>query len=448
MIKKMLPVLAILPMAIGALGYILAGEMFSNALYAAFALYFTNPISDAYNIFVEAARWTAPLVTATAILCVLQSVWDALRYRIKLLRKKDSVAVYSDSECHIEFSKDVSVIYPGDRFKSYARSHIMMFSSDEKNLQFYEEHKDELADGEVFIAIKDIECSFLNSLGNITVFDINATIAGMLWKEISLWNIGFSVYNIVIWGDNILTGNIISTGLQLNLFSRNQKVIYHVITDNANFKVRHSELRLMNNDEIHYHNKDDSNIWNLISEADIVIVPDVPDAEMMQTIVVKAGDSKVYYYSPHSGDLVSYFSQGSIIPFGRDDMVFTDDNIRRFKLFCKAVKLNEHYANLYNTERNWNALSGFLKGSNISAAAFGEVLFDLNSRISEEEQAELEHIRWCRFYFLNYYTFGIPKNGKKRDDKRRIHKDLVAYNELDQAEKLKDLDAIRITRDL
>ncbi|EIC94532.1 hypothetical protein HMPREF9970_0868, partial [Lachnoanaerobaculum saburreum F0468] len=73
---------------------------------------------------------------------------------------------------------------------------------------------------------------------------------------------------------------------------------------------------------------------------------------------------------------------------------------------------------------------------------------DLNSRISEEEQAELEHIRWCRFYFLNYYTFGIPKNGKNRDDKRRIHKDLVAYNELDQAEKLKDLDAIRITRDL
>lgn len=84
----MLPVLAILPMAIGVLGYMLAGEMFSNALYAAFALYFTNPISDAYNVFVEAARWTAPLVTATAILCVLQSVWDALRYRIKLLRKK------------------------------------------------------------------------------------------------------------------------------------------------------------------------------------------------------------------------------------------------------------------------------------------------------------------------------------------------------------------------
>lgn len=444
----MLPVLAILPMAIGALGYMLAGEMFSNALYAAFALYFTNPISDAYNVFVEAARWTAPLVTATAILCVLQSVWDALRYRIKLLRKKDSVAVYSDNECHIEFSKDVSVIYPRDRFKSYARSHIIMFSSDEKNLRFYEEHKDELADRKVFIAVKDIECSFLNSLGNITVFDINATIAGMLWKEISLWNIGFSVYNIVIWGDNILTENIISTGLQLNLFSRNQKVIYHVIADNANFKVRHSELRLMNNDEIHYYNKDDSNIWNLISEADIVIVPDVPDAETMQTIVVKAGDSKVYYYSPHSGDLISYFSQGSIIPFGRDDMVFTDDNIRRFKLFCKAVKLNEHYATLYDTERNWNALSGFLKGSNISASAFGEVLFDLNSRISEEEQAELEHIRWCRFYFLNYYTFGIPKNGKNRDDKRRIHKDLVAYNELDQAEKLKDLDAIRITRDL
>lgn len=440
--------LALVPLIIGTIGYILAGEMCSNALYAAFALYFTNPVSDAYNLYIEIARWTAPLITATAILCALQSVWDALRYRIALLGKKDSVAVYSDGEHRIRFNKNVSVIYPGEVFKRYADSHIIMFSTDEKNLQFYEKHKADLKDKKVYIGVKDIECSFLNSLGDISVFDINGAIARMLWKEISIWNMGASDYSIVIWGDSTLSGDIISTGLQLNLFSCNQRIRYHIVADSEIFYIRHSDLKLMNNDEIHYHRKADPDIWDQISQADIVIIPDVPDAEIMQTIVVKAKGSRIYYYSPHEGDMVSYFSNTNILPFGRDAVVFTDENIRKKGLTRKAIALNEHYAGIYGTEKNWNALTGFLKGSNISASDFGEVLSDLKSGISEEEQSELEHVRWCRFLYLNYYTFGVPDNGKNRDDAKRIHRDLIDYRELDPAERLKDLESIRFTKNL
>ena len=218
MVRKVLPVLAFVPLIIGTIGYLLAGEMFSDAIYAAFALYFINPVSDAYNLFVEIARWTAPLVTATAILRMIQSVWEALRCRIVLFGKKDSVAVYSDVDHRIGFNKNVSVIYPGETLKKYADSHVIMFSSDEKNLRFYEEHKADLKDKKVYIGVKDIECSFLDPLGDITVFDINGAIARMLWKEISVWNMGVSDYSIVIWGDNTLTRDIISTGLQLNIF--------------------------------------------------------------------------------------------------------------------------------------------------------------------------------------------------------------------------------------
>lgn len=440
--------LVLVPLIIGTIGYILAGEMYSNALYAAFALYFTNPISDTYNVFVEIARWTAPLVTATTILCALQSGWSTLRCRIALFGKKDSVAVYSDVDRHIRFNKKTGAIYPGENFKRYADSHIIMFSTDEKNLKFYEEHRTDMKSKKVYIGIKDIECSFLNSLGDITVFDINGAIARMLWKEISLWNLGASDYSIVIWGDSTLSGDIISTGLQLNLFSRNQRINYHVIADKEIFSIRHSELKLMNNDEIKYHRKTEPDIWERISQADIVIISDVPDAETMQTIVVKAKGARIYYYSPHEGDMVSYFSNGNILPFGRDAVVFTDENIRSRGLIRKAIALNEHYAGVYGTEKNWNALTGFLKGSNISASDFGEVLYDLDSRIGEEEQSELEHIRWCRYLYLNYYTFGVPENGNNRDDFRRIHKDLVGYSDLEPAEKEKDLESIRITKNL
>ena len=431
---------------LGTIGYIFSGERITNAIYAAFALYFTNPISDAYNVYIEIARWTAPLVTATAILCALQNVWESLRNRVVLFGKKDSVSVYSDMDCRIRFGKDVGVIYPGDKLKKYADEHIIMFSTDEMNLQFYEKHKKELAGKKVYIGVRDIECCFLNPLEDVTIFDINGAIARMLWKEISLWNKAKNKINIVVWGSNTLSGEILCTGLQMNLFSKKQKIKYCYVTDNRNFIIRHSELNLMNGDELSYLDYKNPQIWDAVSNADLIIVADVPDVETMQTLVVKAGETMIYYYSPLEGDMISHFTFGNVVPFGRNETVLTDENIRRGALIEKAQSLNTHYADQYGSEKDWNKLSGFLKGSNISAADFGEVLSVLNERIGEEEQAELEHIRWCRYMFLNYYTLGTPTNGKNRDDDKRIHKDLKGFSELDPKERVKDVEAIRITK--
>lgn len=444
--KKALTVLALVPLVLGTIGYIFSGERTTSAIYAAVALYFTSPISDAYNAYIEIARWTAPLVTATAILRALQNVWESLRNRVALFGKKNSVSVYSDMDSRICFGKDVSAIYPGDKLKKYAHEHIIMFSTDEMNLQFYEKHKKEFAGKKVYIGVRDIECCFLNPLEDVTVFDINGAIARMLWKEISLWNKEKNEFNIVVWGSNTLSGEIICTGLQMNLFSNKQKIKYCFVTDNSNFLIRHSELNLMNGDELSYLDYKNPEIWDAVSNADIIIVSDVVDVETMQTLVVKAGGSKIYYYSPVEGDAISHLSFGNVVAFGRNETVLTDENIRCGALIRKAKKLNEHYAKLYGSEKDWNALSGFLKGSNISASDFGEVLSMLNERIGEEEQAELEHIRWCRYMFLNYYTLWTPANGKNRDDDKRIHKDLIDFSELDPKERVKDVEAIRITK--
>lgn len=448
-IKKIIwPVIAVLPLVIGTIGYVKSGESFSDSLYGAVSLYGMNLTSDAYNVCIEIARWTAPLVTATAILAVIKSVWDAIKCRFSLLGKSDSVAVYSDVEHNIGFKKGTGVIYPGETFKKYVREHIIMFSSDQKNLQFFEEHKDELLGKKVYIGLSNLECSLLKPFSNVSIFDINSAIARILWKRISLWSKAESEVNVVIRGDSALTRAILSTGFQLNLFSCSQHVNYHVITDNAYLRTRLSDLRLMNDDEVHFYESSDPGIWSIISEGDIVIISDNIDIEALETIVVKAVNAEIYYYSPKDGDAGSYISYGNIIPFGRSETVYTDDNIRRKALVKKAIALNEHYANLYGSEKNWDLLSGFIKGSNISASDFGEVLSDLNDKISEEEQAELEHIRWCRYLLLNYYRYGVPENGKNRDDVKRIHKDLVKYSNLEPSERDKDKEAIRITRNL
>ena len=57
----------------------------------------------------------------------------------------------------------------------------------------------------------------------------------------------------------------------------------------------------------------------------------------------------------------------------------------------------------------WKKLDCFLKASNISAADYGTVIAKLSKKVSVEELAQLEHMRWCRFYYLNYWKSGIQR---------------------------------------
>ena len=443
--------LVIVPLIIGTVGYTFAGAMISDALYSSFALYFTNPISDAYNIYIEIARWTAPLVTATTILYVIKDAWKSINWRISVFNKKDSIAVYSDENCEISAEKNIRVIYPGERFKSYIDNHIILFSDDKKSLQFYKEHFDEkYKDKKVYIGIRDIESSFLQKDDNETknqknknvyFFDINMAISRIFWKNVALWNDKDKKipqdYNIIIYGDNNLTRSIIYTGLQLNLMSLKQNINYYIITENELLKLRYGEVQLMNNDKLIFCKKSDSNIWDIISNANLLIITEDIQAELLQTIIVKAEEADIHYYSSREADFVSYISCERLKIFGRRTEIFTDDNIRKKKLIEKAEKLNEAYAKKYNSEDDWESLPEFLKASNISASDFGEVLMVLNNKMDEDEMANLEHIRWCRFHFLNYYKYGIPDNNKNKDDKKKIHKYLVDYNELSEEKKLR-----------
>ena len=445
LLKKLIPLFGIIPLIVGAIGYAVSGEMITDALYASFALYFTNPISDAYNGFIEFARWTAPLVTATAILCVLQNVWKNICWRFAGL-SKDSVAVYSDEDIRIEFEKGTKAVFPGDEFKGYFKSQIILFSSDQKSLRFYEEHKKSLQNRRVYIGLRDLEQGLMRDAADVTLFDINTSIARLLWKNLCLWNADKENPDVVIYGNNTLSAELLCTGLQLNLFSKKQHIKYHLISDNHYFETKHPGILLMNDDEICYHEMNDQTKWHIIENADFVIVSEQIQTDLLQTIVVKAKQGTVYYYSPMEGDAGEYISFRKPIPFGRSIELFTDKNIRNQNLIQTAIALNEKYAKEYNGEREWNKLSGFLQCSNISAADFIEVLAALPQSMDDMELAELEHIRWCRFHYLNYWEKGDFTDGISKDNVRRLHKDLIPFGELGGEEKKKDLAVVEMAR--
>lgn len=445
-LKKWIPLLSVVPFIVGSAGYIIAGEGVTDSLYASFALYFVNPVSDGRNILIEFARWSAALVTTTVILFAVRTVWKNIGYWFRCLFK-ESVAVYSDSDIEIAFDKKVKVIYPGRECKHLAKSHIIMFKSDTDSLKFYEENKKLLEGRAVYIGLKEIEYGFMKDNPNVIFFDINGSLARKLWKSIGIWRRGKRTHKITIYGSSVLAGNVLSYGLLLNLYSDTQCISYHLVSDDRTYAVKHKEMETGNKDELHYYATDDDAVWDVIRTSDIVILAEEPSAELLQAVSVLCQEGEVYYYSPKSGDVGDYLDRKNIRSFGRERDIFSDENIRQEKLLEKAKQLNLRYAEAYGGEKDWNKLNGFLKWSNISSADFNEILGELiDANADLEMLSELEHIRWCRFHYLNYWKYGVPENGKSKDPKRRIHTCLVSYSKLGEDEKEKDREVVASAR--
>lgn len=74
-----------------------------------------------------------------------------------------------------------------------------------------------------------------------------------------------------------------------------------------------------------------------------------------------------------------------------------------------------------------------------------DVLRDLvyHRKYSIDELAELEHIRWCRFHFLHGWQYGIPSNGKNKDSVLKLHRCLLPFADLDEADQQKNRDIIQ-----
>ena len=88
-------------------------------------------------------------------------------------------------------------------------------------------------------------------------------------------------------------------------------------------------------------------------------------------------------------------------------------------------------------EDEWKKLSGFFMDSNVARADhfwIEQKLFEDGALSEDSETAwKLEHIRWCRFYFVNHWTYNEVRNNAKRQ-----HPMLVEYDKLPKSEKAKD----------
>lgn len=451
-----------LPLLIGACGfYFLEGETILDALFYALGFYVLNNTSVPPNVLVEVARWTAPLVTASGIILIFaelrQRIWNWFKYI-----KGGSVAVYGPEE---EVSRILAELgkkgIRGTDPCVHAERYILL-GSEEENFAFYQENQAMLEDKMVYM-----KCDSMNAWktgANLKLFHDEETAARLFWKQAGLHKEAKQKQyrlKIVFSGFGRLEQELLLWGLQDNIFDADQCIEYHIFGDGSRFQAVYHELKKIE-DPVIFHEEPWYENPALLEEADRVLVCGKTDILREMLFVIPGKTLDVLTEDRERTELLEEQERLRIFYWREEAQKLC--NILDDVLLERAKRINLRYANIYcnvveneqNKEAEWKKLDGFTRYSNISAADYHEIRLQMleaweteNGKSGPddaymERMAELEHIRWCRYHYLNNWRYGIPENGKNKDKTARIHEDLVPYRKLSEEDKEKDRENIRI----
>lgn len=467
--RILITILFLVPGVAGTIGYLSVGQNFADSLYGAICLYLLSPFFQECPPLVELARWVAPIATASGIILAIRGLVAHIRNAI-MAKMSHTTVIYADQNDQTmaklaKKSKDVFLadyIPEGIRFYPAADDQMIVFSKDKDALTFYEKHKEALEQKRVFMKLDETNPYLLKS-SDIHYFNTNEMIAENYWREYNLTsylekaidaNETIKV-NIAIIGNGKMMQAMLNNALLLNIYDSRQQITYHVFGMPKDYVNLHENFDTMNDDQIIYYNESWTEHSDLLASCDRIIML-TPRTQFLEEVMLIAPDAELHVFSNAFQGYEQVYRFGHIKEFGNLDQIYTEENIKQEKHLEFAKKLNFHYACLYgdsnsDMETEWLKLDGFTKASNTTSTNYHEIRVmiaalckDKEIEISEDTYSRLEHIRWCRFHFLNHWKYGIPENGKNKDAKRRIHVCLCPYDDLTEVDKSKDWESVQL----
>lgn len=450
----------ILPLILGIIGLTEAQIPMSDALFYSFSMYFVAYEGPAYNYYVEAARWLAPIMTFSSVLMFFsyyrQRIYNYIKYQ-----RNDSVVLYGNAElCSIIKQSLNNPIIETEDFEFVKAHRYILCGAEEENLLFYENHKEKLRDKKVYIQCETLRSQLISN-DNVKLFNMNEISARLYWNKFDIKKILANIKDahIVLIGFENLGKEIILQALQNNIFDPGQHITYDVFGEEEHFTSIYSSLANIS-DTVVFYDRWESHL-DLINKADVVIVCEQNNQlSIIQTLLMQTtiNEIEVFADNPSIYDLLSEQNRLNIFDFKQ--LALTKENIFNERTLDVAKRLNLRYAHLYNNveenevnkELEWNKLDTFTKYSNISSTDYHVTRlkliqdWDLNNLTDEriDYLAHLEHIRWSRYHYLSNWKYGIPANGKNKDSKQKIHIDLIPYEKLSKVEKDKDRDTVKL----
>lgn len=455
----------ILPILLGTWGlHILEGEPILDAIFNSLLMYFLCYTDHPANIFIELARWIAPAVTASGVILIFYTLKDRLVHFFLFCTGK-SIAVYGPDDEKESLIKEIKGYAINGKADFVPASKYILLGDEDTNFAFYNSNKAKLKNSSIYLKTASLPSGAICD-SRLHVFCPEETSARLFWKENFLYSLSLEKNHqmeIVFVGFEKLGEELLLFGLQNNIFSPEQKITYHVFGDGDRFKATHKELASISDPVLFYEEP-----WylhlDLVERADmVVILTQENQTSLLREILFSTTRNCIHVFAADASKVQLLYENERLQIFDWKGEAQKLHHILNDTLFERAKRINLRYAHLYSNvdenkemlESEWRDLDSFTRYSNVSSADYHEVrlkMLDYEGKSDKdilsgdvlELHSELEHIRWCRYHYLNNWKYGVPADGKNKDKKLRIHKDLIPYQELTDGEKEKDRENIRI----
>lgn len=348
----------------------------------------------------------------------------------------------------------------------FAQRYILL-DEEVNNFNFYDRHREALKDHDVFIRCRPLKTHSIVSK-NLHPFCPEEMAARLFWKKRYMYNISDRCghqMQIVFLGFGELGEEVLHYALLSNIFSPAQRIEYHIFGNGDTFSAIHTELASIS-DPVIFHQEAWYTQLALLEQAHALLVLEQEDQlALLESLLLATTRSGIDVFAADRTIVELFAVQNRLELFYWIQEVQKPEYILNDMLIKQAKRIHLRYASIYdgvpendeNMEREWQKLDdAFLRYSNISAADYHEVRLKIFASMGQptngqklqpellELLAELEHIRWCRYYYLNNWKFGIPENGTRKDPQKRIHANLLIFENLSDAEREKDRESVLI----
>lgn len=453
----------------------------SDAVFHVFQMFFLNYSFDdtPVNCCLQIARFAAPLVTFAGFRKGLVNFANFVRTHAKTAQL-GSIAVYAPEETAARLVKRLAErgengVVGGSEFLS-ADTYIL-YNDSAWNARFLSMNREDLKNRQVYLRTDTLPAHSVSSR-NLHLFSPAEIVARDYWKTCGLLRVAAEQSyrcEVVLLGFGALGEQLLYWGLQDNVFSPDQLIRYHIFGDAEEFLSAHPYLREIG-DPVIPHADGWLDHLDLLRGASLVLVlPEASDAPAQEKTVYQLlsllPGKKLVAFTEEPTLLSELDKRVKVIDMTEDPL--DPKLIMGDELIEHAMRINLRYLNRRMREKGktieespenrraeWDKLSTFLRYSNIGAADYHEIRKQLleQRRVAPTRDAidaetwelleELEHMRWCRFYWLNNWRWGDPKNGETNDPDRRVHMDLLPYHALPDSELHKDREIIEVMLEL
>lgn len=435
------PILIVLPFALGLTGFLIDGEPLLQAFYAGLCLYGMGQKELPPNILVEVARWLAPLVSASAVVMAAKSIRRYF-HDTSARMSAHSVAVHGPKAEKEAILKALGSQGIDMEDKPVKASRYLLLGDEMKNLEYFHTYLAD-TDKDVFLQSKSLSSRSV-SKPNLYLFCPEETAARVFWEEHLLYPLSEKhdhQITIAMIGFGSLGRELLLYSLENHIFHPNQCIAFHIWGEENGFRKIYRQLYQIS-DPVVFHSEPWQDSLDKLSNAQMIIVAQQEDQlATLRDLTMALWNKPIHVMSvqPEGVEILG----GPLISFDWKAEAMQPKNIFNEEQLIYAKQLNLMYYDMFSpshrdnkrADEAWTETNASSRESILKTTEYHRIqqLLMHGKEMTEENVellAELDHIHWCRYFYLRNWTGGEPRNGRNKDMENRIHRCLMPYHDL------------------